>query len=62
MFRVAYMIYAQDNNCKCCDGSLFDSSEQENARKYQDVSVLKRFDVFRMWIIYVLCSMYDISF
>ena len=43
MFRVAYMSYAQDKCCKCCDGSLFDFSEQENARKYKDVSVLTRF-------------------
>ena len=42
MFRVAYMLYAQDNCCKCCDGSLFDLSEQDNARKYKDVSLFKR--------------------
>ena len=48
MFRVAYMLYAQENCCKCCDGSVFGFSEQENARKYKDVSVVTRFVLSNM--------------
>ena len=54
MCRVACMVYAQENCCKCCDGSLLDFSEQENARKHKDVSVLTMFDVFESGL-YMFC-------
>ena len=54
MFRVAYMLYAQEMCCKCCDGSLFEFVEQENASKYKEVSVLTRFDVFEYGL-YLFC-------
>ena len=54
MFRVAYMLYAQEHCCKCCDGSLFYFSEQENARKNKDVSVLTRFDLVECGL-YMFC-------
>ena len=40
MFRVAYVLYAEEHCCTCCDGSLLDLSKQENAMKYKDVRVL----------------------
>ena len=46
MFRVAYMLYAEEKVCTCCDGSLFDSSKQENARRYKDVSIFTALVVF----------------
>ena len=62
MFRVAYMLYAHGNCCKCCDGSLFDSSEQGNARKYKDVSVFTRFDLFEYGLYICVVGMYEICF
>ena len=54
MFRVPYMLYANESCRQCCDGSLFDLSENENARKYKDVSVLTTFVVFECGL-YMFC-------
>ena len=54
MCRVAYMLHAENNCCKCCDGSLFYFSEQENARKYKDASVLTSF-LFVRYGLYMFC-------
>ena len=52
MFRVAYMLYAEDSCCSCCDGK-----KKESVRTC--VRVLKRGVMFQIWIVYVLRSMYD---
>ena len=48
------MLYAQEKCCTFCDGSLFDFSEQENARTYKDVCVSTWFVCFEYGL-YMFC-------
>ena len=48
MFCVACMILAYVCSCTVCDSSPSHFYEQDNARKYKDVCVLRMFDLSNM--------------